>query len=379
MKIILQDFNVTLSVNASQITVGPNGLYAGGGILGGANAIPLSDPDGDSIWTGVALIDSGANGNYAFFNSPSNGNDWVTKEDLDGLPCAFGQFNDRTLTTINGDTILLHCFGTCDTDGTCQVAPPQVPDSLIFKGIMSFDLPSSAGKAIHFEALYYISDLSQYGLGTANNGGGSDGQEFSFPSISANAGDQILVCRDSSAIASYFQSDCYSAYNIVIQADEPTGNGNDAYELFYNAVAIEIFGNVDINGTGEPWEYTNSWAFKIAGNWTYGTPNCTDSSVTTFLSSCPYPFCLISPPTSVVNNMSNDILIFPNPTNNILNISSLSKIMYLEIYNSLGQKVFERSLSSSKVKIDISNFSNDFYIAKVVFEDNVSIINFLKY
>ena len=53
--------------------------------------------------------------------------------------------------------------------------------------------------------------------------------------------------------------------------------------------------------------------------------------------------------------------------------------MYLEIYNSLGQKVFERSLSSSKVKIDISNFSNDFYIAKVVFDDNVSIINFLKY
>ncbi len=157
------------------------------------------------------------------------------------------------------------------------------------------------------------------------------------------------------------------------------GNGNDAYELFYNGVTIEIFGNVDINGTGEPWDYTNSWAFKIAGSWTYGIPNCTDSSVTTFLSNCPYPFCLVSQPTSVANNISNDILIFPNPTNNILNISSVSKIMYLEIYNSLGQKVFERSLSSSKVKIDISNFSNDFYIAKVVFEDNVSIVNFIKY
>ena len=108
-------------------------MYAGGGILGGANAIPLSDPDGDSIWTGIALIDSAASGNYAFFNSPSNGNDWATKEDLDGLPCAYGQFNDRSLPNINGDTILLHCFGTCDIDGTCQVAPPQVPDSLMFK------------------------------------------------------------------------------------------------------------------------------------------------------------------------------------------------------------------------------------------------------
>jgi plastocyanin len=377
------NFNVTLSVNASQITVGSNGMYAGGGILGGANAVPLSDPDGDSIWTGVALIDSGANGNYAFFNSPTNGNDWSTKEDLDGLPCAFGQFNDRSLPTINADTTLLHCFATCDTDGTCQVTPPPPPptsiDSLIFKGIMSFDLPSSAGKAIHFEALYSIIDLSQYGLGTANNGGGSDGQEFTFPNISANAGDHILVCRDSSALATYLESDCYSSYQIVIQADEPTGNGDDAYELFYNGIAIEIFGNVDQDGTGEPWEYTNSWAFKIAGNWTYGTPNCTDSSISTLSSNCPYPFCAISPPTSVVNNISNDILIYPNPTENILNISSLSKIMYLEIYNSLGQKVYEKTLSSSNINLDISNFSNDFYTAKIVFENNVSIVNFIKH
>tara|TARA_B110000285_G_scaffold133327_1_gene149588 strand:- start:435 stop:2474 length:2040 start_codon:yes stop_codon:yes gene_type:complete len=372
-------FNVTFSVNASYITVGSNGIYAGGGILGGAIAVPLSDLDGDSIWTGVALIDSGASGNYAFFNSPSNGNDWSTKEDLVGLPCANGQFNDRSLPSIDGDTILLHCFGTCDTDGTCQVIPSTSADSLIFKGIMSFDLPSSAGKAIHFEALYPITDLSQYGIGTANNGGGSDGQEFTFPNISANAGDQILVCRDSLVLAAYLEPDCFSSYHIVIQADEPTGNGDDAYELFYNGSLIEVFGDVNQDGTGEPWEYTNSWAFKIAGNWTYGTPNCTDSSITTLSSNCPYPFCAVSPPTSVVNNMSNDILIYPNPTNNILNISSHSKIMYLEIYNSLGQKVYERTLSSSNHMLDISNFSNDFYIAKVVFENKVSIVNFIKY
>jgi len=34
---------------------------------------------------------------------------------------------------------------------------------------------------------------------------------------------------------------------------------------------------------------------------------------------------------------------------------------------------------SSQVNLDISIFSNDFYIAKVVFEDNVSIVNFIKY
>ena len=52
--------------------------------------------------------------------------------------------------------------------------------------------------------------------------------------------------------------------------------------------------------------------------------------------------------------------------------------MYLEIYNSLGQKLFERSLMSLQVNLDVSSFSNDFYIAKVVFEDKVSIVNFIK-
>ena len=38
-----QNYNVTLSVNAENITVGPNGVYAGGGFLGGSDAYPMDD------------------------------------------------------------------------------------------------------------------------------------------------------------------------------------------------------------------------------------------------------------------------------------------------------------------------------------------------
>ena len=76
---------------------------------------------------------------------------------------------------------------------------------------------------------------------------------------------------------------------------------------------------------------------------------------------------------------SYHVNIYPNPSTDKLFISSNSEINYIEIYNSLGQKVFERVLMSSQVNLDISIFSNDFYIAKVVFEDNVSIVNFIKY
>ena len=37
------DFTVTFRLNTSNITVGPNGMYAGGGVLGGADAVALTD------------------------------------------------------------------------------------------------------------------------------------------------------------------------------------------------------------------------------------------------------------------------------------------------------------------------------------------------
>ncbi|MBL6663669.1 MAG: fibronectin type III domain-containing protein, partial [Flavobacteriales bacterium] len=117
-----ESFAVTFSVNTANIEVGPNGMYAGGGMLGDAMALPLSDDDGDGVWTGVAYINSGTTGNYTLLNSPAHGGDWGAKENIAGLPCAdAANWNDRILPAINSDTTLLHCFATCDNDGTCPV------------------------------------------------------------------------------------------------------------------------------------------------------------------------------------------------------------------------------------------------------------------
>jgi hypothetical protein len=114
-------YSVTLSVNTANITVGPNGMYAGGGILGDALAVPLSDTDGDGTWTGNIYLEAGTTGNYIFLNSPANGGDWGAKEDLVGQDCADPiNWNDRILPTVNSDITLLHCFGSCETDGSCS-------------------------------------------------------------------------------------------------------------------------------------------------------------------------------------------------------------------------------------------------------------------
>ena len=435
-------YNVTLSVNTSLITVGANGMYAGGGVLGDAMAVPLTDPDGDGTYTGVATFPS-SGGHYVFLNSPSNTTDWGAKENLGGLPCGDpNSWNDRLMPPISSDTTILACYGSCESDGTCPslgnpffvtynvdvrdyilggatVAPngfriagnfgglgalnagqpmsdwnptdpasamsdpdgdsiwsitveynsgtpglqqfykfvngdwggdesvsdsicgggggfgtdrifsmPNSDTTLCYKwgtcnscgsqpaqnilslvGIIDFDLPSAGatGKAIHVKVNQGVSDLSVCGIGVANNGGGSDGQEYTFPAISVSSGDHILVCRDSNAMASYFDS-CLVNFNVVIQEVSSSStyaisqNGDDAIELFENGVVVETFGDINVDGTGEPWEYTDSWAFKdMNGNWIYGGPNCTDGSTLTATSSCPYPICTPAPPPAMVN------------------------------------------------------------------------------
>lgn len=171
---------------------------------------------------------------------------------------------------------------------------PACPAMLELQGIIDFTVPvgGASGKAVHLKTNWAVADLSIYGIGVANNGGGTDGVEYVFPAMGVPAGVDILVCRDSLAMASYFGS-CFSEFDYVFvdAAGGVSQNGDDAIELFKDSVAYEVFGDVDVDGTGEPWEYTDSWAYKMGGMWTFGGVNCTDTGTTTFSSPCPYPVC----------------------------------------------------------------------------------------
>ena len=164
---------------------------------------------------------------------------------------------------------------------------------LILQGITDFDVPSAGndGKAIHVLAINDIENLSIYGLGVANNGGGTDGQEYTFPAVSVSAGDNILVARSPSNIALYLAA---NEVNIMLANDNIGQNGNDAIELFYNGEVVETFGDIEFEGgTGNYdhiWAHTDSWAYKVDGAWTYGEVACTVDSETSATSDCPYPY-----------------------------------------------------------------------------------------
>lgn len=131
-----------------------------------------------------------------------------------------------------------------------------------------FDGPLSGGtpKGVQLTVLNDIADLSTYGLGSANNGGGSDGQEFTFPADSASAGDKIYVATEANQFQVFFGfAPNYTDGSMAI-------NGDDAIEVFHNGAVIDVFGDIDVDGNGQPWEYVDGWAMRYAD---FSTPSTT--------------------------------------------------------------------------------------------------------
>ncbi|GAA4801442.1 Ig-like domain-containing protein [Litoribaculum gwangyangense] len=195
------------------------------------------------------------------------------------------------------ETIILSLTNVVNANNSSQnltiILKEQLP-AISLKGVMALTWDGSGtndGKAIHLIANQDIADLSVYGLGVANNGGGTDGLEYSFPVQSVSAGDDILVAREPALLSTYF-GDCANEFEHIFQANTSISqNGDDAIELFSETTVIETYGDADVDGTGEVWEYTGSWAYKFDGVWTYGGIDCSIGSTTTQSSSCVYPIC----------------------------------------------------------------------------------------
>lgn len=172
-------------------------------------------------------------------------------------------------------------------------------NALQLQGIMSFQAggTSSSGRdrAIHLRANVAIADLSIYGIGIPNNGGGTVGKEVSLPSMSISAGaDIILIRNDDEAELTTYLGTCFSDFDVKLTDDSGkiNFNGDDAVELYKNTTVIEIYGDADVDGTGQAWEYTGSWAYRQPdGSFNTGALNCTLNQTDNASSPCPYPFC----------------------------------------------------------------------------------------
>ena len=184
--------------------------------------------------------------------------------------------------------------------GTITVEAPVQTNAMLITGVYDAQPAAAGAKGIEFYVLEDIPDLSIFGVGAANNGGGTDSIEFTFPNVSASAGDCIYVADDSTKFADFFGFNAdYTGSSAAFI------NGDDAIELFENAVVIDVFGDINVDGSGEPWDYTDGWAYRkdatgpdgstfVLDNWTYSGVDALQDIPTNDDATNPFPVCSYS-------------------------------------------------------------------------------------
>ena len=165
---------------------------------------------------------------------------------------------------------------------------------LIVSGVIDGPLAGGNPRAIEFFATSDIPDLSEYGFGSANNGGGTDGEEFTFPAVAAGAGDFIYVAKNEGGFTDFFGFPPDYTTNVA------SIDGDDAIEVFFQGSVVDVFSDINVDGTGQPWEYLDGWAYRVDGtgpdgttfvlaNWFFSGINALDGEATNDTATTPWP------------------------------------------------------------------------------------------
>ena len=186
-------------------------------------------------------------------------------------------------------------------------------ENLVITSVFDGPLTGGTPKGVELYVINDINDLSQYGIGSANNGGGTDGEEFTFPVASATAGDYIYLASEATQFNNWF------GFN----ADYVTGvlsiNGDDAIELFHLGNVIDVFGDINLPGTGEPWEYLDGWAYRnsstgpdgntfVLSSWSFSGPNALDGELLNSTAVSPVPIGIFTHAgNSTINTYTMDV------------------------------------------------------------------------
>ena len=72
------------------------------------------------------------------------------------------------------------------------------------------------------------------------------------------------------------------------------------------------------------------------------------------------------------------VKLYPNPVNDVLNISLDKEITIVSIYNLLGQEVLSKSVNSNETSIDVADLTTGTYLIKVTSNNEVKTLKIVK-
>ena len=177
---------------------------------------------------------------------------------------------------------------------TVEEASAVISD-LSMQGVLDFSLPGKYFRGFHLKATADIADLSVYSMETYSSGDRLTANNTYTLSGSASAGDDILFWFSNAENAANIYMNASNIFDVVVDesANNWNGyNGDDPLTLSMNGTVVETYGELGVDGSGEAWEYLDTWAYKVDGAWTYGAVNCTDGSYYMWDSGCVYPLAI---------------------------------------------------------------------------------------
>lgn len=303
-----------------------------------------------------------------------------------------GNFGAETVIDDTQSQTFVYTVMDLDNDGDMDIASCAFNDddlnffenlkytktnAIILTGVFDGPLTGGTPKGVELYVVEDIADLSVFGLGSANNGGGSDGQEFTFPADAASAGDYIYVSSEGTEFMNFFgQATDYTTGAMGI-------NGDDAVELFENGIVIDIYGDINIIGDGEVWDYTDGWAYRVndtgpdgsnfvPANWTYSGINQLEGGVTNGATISPFPIGQYLNTLSIDNFDATKFNIYPNPNHSgSLYITTLLEgNVDVSIFDMLGKEVIKTKLTNNTVNVSI--LKSGIYIV-ILTQDNATL------
>lgn len=250
---------------------------------------------------------------------------------------------------------------------------PLFGQSLLISGIIDGPLPNGTPKAIEFVALSAISDLSKYGFGSANNGLGSDGEEFTFPSVSLAKGAFVYVATETTNFNTFF------GFSPDYVDNAANVNGDDAIELFFNGAVVDVYGDINASGSGKNWEYTDGWSYRknttaISTNfnsqgWTFSGINALDGVTTNATATLKFPQKSFNVNSLGLKKANTIVKIHPNPTSKTLYLEGLKEKAVISIFSLTGQQVLRQHV---KHHLDVSALVPGVYMVEVVHGENIT-------
>ncbi|MEQ6122876.1 endonuclease [Pseudotenacibaculum sp. MALMAid0570] len=206
-------------------------------------------------------------------------------------------------------------------------------------------------------------DLSDYNLRRQANGAGAWSTRFDLSGI-LNSGEVVVVINGSASDPTLLaEADITVPNNAGTNFGEPLNfNGNDPVGLFKDETLIDIIGVFD-GGSGN---FAKDVTLRRKPS--VIEPNTTFDEVNEWNSFPQDTFDDIGSHTSTLSTTNfewNELHIYPNPTSlNYIFIKN-NESLNVQVFNILGKRIKQQTISNSNQRLDLSNLSNGIYLLKI--------------